>query len=324
MVPGDDFESIRNQFNDCSTIMRIPTCIAFLVIFVSCSKSDDSASARILRTESTDYNGNVLYTEYGYDNDGRIISITEHENNDEHVVAVTITYSTGDVVLLSHPDADPVYNQTTEVHLTLDANGKMLKRVEYTHAVAKTPAVQPAEKFSDDTLQCAYDVTGLLNKTTESRYDSTRVDTTFYTTGTLTATTDYTTDAGNITSSDEYAVYPRSSNQGGIITASGGSSEYHNEFRFTKSFPNKTDFKNAAVLNEYALYYEPLLNISNKNMPDQVTRSTVDKDLNGSVIFTGTTTIDIERTYNTDGLMSSVSFLSQNTPYTMINYFYGK
>jgi hypothetical protein len=59
-------------------------------------------------------------------------------------------------------------------------------------------------------------------------------------------------------------------------------------------------------------------------MPDQVIRSTVDKDINGSVIFTGTTTIDIERAYNTDGLLSSVSILSQNTPYTMINYIYGK
>ncbi len=304
--------------------MRILTCIVFFVIFVSCNKSNDSAAARILRTESTDYNGNVLYTEYGYDNDGRIVSITNHENNDQPVVAVTITYSAGDVVLLSNPDTDPVYNQTTEVHLTLDANGRMLKRVEYTHAVAKTPVVQPAEKFSYDTLQCEYDLTGLLNKTTESRYDSTRVEPTFYTTGTLTATTNYTTDAGNLTSSDEYAVYPRFSNQGGIMTASGGSSEYHNEFRFTKSFPNKTDFKNVAVLNEYALYYEPLLNIKNKNMPDQVIRSSVDKDLNGSVIFTGTTTIDIERTYNADGLLSSVNILSHNTPYTTINYFYGK
>jgi hypothetical protein len=304
--------------------MRIFFLIFISLFLFSCKKSSDSVATRLLRTESTDYNGNVFHSEYGYDKMDRITTITEYENNEPPAVAVTISYHANEAVLLSFPDDDPVYNQNKEVHLTLDANGRMLKRIEYTHGVAKTPPVQPTEKFRYDTLLCEYDASGLLKKTTQRRYDSTWVDPTYNTTTRLTSTVSYTMEAGNLTSSDEYAVYPVITRKGGIITASGGSSEYHNVFRYTKSFPNKSDFKNSAVLNEYLLYYEPPLNISQKNMPEQVIRSSTDKDINGSVIFTGNSTIDIERSYNADGLMSSVNVLSHNTPYSQINYFYGR
>ncbi len=59
-------------------------------------------------------------------------------------------------------------------------------------------------------------------------------------------------------------------------------------------------------------------------MPDQITRSSTDNDLNGTIIFSVATTIDIDRTYNHEGLLSTVNILSQNTPYKLINYFYGK
>ena len=304
--------------------MRIFFLIFVLLFFLSCKKSGDSVATRLLRIESTDYNGNVLYTEYGYDHQDRISTITEHTNNEQPAAPVTISYQGNEAVLHSFPEIDPVYNQSTEVHLTLDANGRMVKRIEYTYYVAKTSPLQPPEKFRYDTLLCEYDASGLLKKTTESRYDSTWADSTTNSITRLSFTRNYTTDAGNVTGSDEYAVYPVITRKAGVTTMSGGSSEYHNVFRYTKSFPNKTDFKNAAVLNEYGLYYELWLNVSNQNMPDQAIRSTVDKDINGAVIFSFTSTIDIERSYNTDGLLSSVHVLSHNTPYPEINYFYGR
>jgi hypothetical protein len=208
--------------------------------------------------------------------------------------------------------------------LTLDANGKMLKRIEYTQNQSRTVVLPTAGNFTEDTLLCEYDATGLLNKTTQSRYDSNWSDPIYYSARRITDTATYTNDADNLTKINEYAVYPVHASQGGVVTVAGGTSEYHNEFRYTKSFPNKTDFKNAAVLNEYMLYYELPLNINYQNMPDQVIRNTTDRDINGAVIFSGTSTIDIERAYNTDGLLSSVNVLSHNTPYTTINYFYGR
>ena len=310
--------------NDSIYVMRTFNLILILIVFFSCNKSYDSAASRLIRTEFTDYKGNIFYSEYGYDDQGRIITITNHENSGQPDVAVTINYNGTGAILLSHPDTEPLYNRTTEVHLTLDANGRMLKRIEYTQDFSKTLVVQAGGKFAKDTLLCEYDAAGLLKKTTESRYDSAWSDPISYRASKLTATSSYTNNAGNLTTFDEYAVYPVNTSSGGVISVSGGTSEYHNEFRYTKSFPNKTDFKNAAVLNEYVQYYEVFLNSNYNNMPDQVIRNTVDKDINGAVIFSGISTIDIERAYNTDGLLSSVSILSHNTPYTMINYFYAR
>ena len=302
--------------------MRLSFLIFVLLFFSACKKSTDSIAARLSRTESTDYDANVLHTKYKYDNNGRIISITNYQNADQPVVAVTINYSGSEAVLLSFPETDPAYDQTTEIHLTLDENGRTLKRVEYSHALAKMPSVQPTEKFRYDTLLSEYDAGGFVKKTKQSRFDSTWVDSAFTSVTRLTSTVNYTLNSGNITASDEYAVYPVITRRGSMITVSGGSSEYHNEFRYTKSFLNKTDFTNASILNEKRLFYELPLNISYKNMPDQVIMNSVDKDINGAVIFSGNSTIDIERTYNADRSLSSVNILSHNTPYTKINYFY--
>lgn len=304
--------------------MRIFFLIFISLFLFSCKKSSDSVATRLLRTESTDYNGNVFHSEYGYDKMDRITTITEYENNEPPAVAVTISYHANEAVLLSFPDDDPVYNQNKEVHLTLDANGRMLKRIEYTQNQSRSVVIPTAGNFKKDTLLCEYDATGLLQRTTGSRYDSNWSEPTYYSARRITDTATYTNDAGNLIKIDEYAVYPVHSNQGGVITVSGGTSEYHNEFRSAKSFPNKTDFKNAAVLNEYAQYYELPLNINYKNMPDQMIRNTTDRDINGAVVFSGISTIDIERAYNSDGLLSSVNVLSHNTPYTTINYFYGR
>ncbi len=234
-----------------------------------------------------------------------------------------ITYNDNIVTLISHPDVEPAYDETMEVNLSLDNNGRAIKRIEYTHGISKISSAQPSETFRYDTLFSEYNATGLLINTRGSRYDSIYVDPTNYRATRFTSTASYKNEEDNLTASDEYVVYPITTSQNGVTTISGGSSEYHNVFSYTKSFPNHTDFKNAAVLNEYQLYYESPLNSNYKNMPDQITRSSTDKDINGTIIFSGTSIIDIERTYD-DGLLSGVNILSLNTPYKEINYFYGK
>ena len=122
--------------------------------------------------------------------------------------------------------------------------------------------------------------------------------------------------------SDEYVTYPYTTTQGGVTTISGGSSEYHQVFHYSKAFPNQRDFKNAAVLNEYKDRYEPALNSNYKNMPDQVLSSNIDRDMNGTVIFTGNGTTDIDRIYDEKGFLSSVSILTPTTQYRKIDFFY--
>jgi hypothetical protein len=315
---------LKSLYKIALLFMRILIILLISLFLFSCKKSADDSTIKLLRTEATDNYDSVLHTEYNYDNNNRIIAIKQFKNNDEPVVAVTITYNGNEVVLISHPDIEPAYDETTEVHLSLDENGKLLKRIEYTYEVEKVFSAKPSEIFRYDTLLCEYDAAGLLRTTNESRYDSIYVDATHNSFSHLTSEANYTNDGNNLTVIDEHANYPGMIRADGVTTNSGGSSDYHNVFSYSKSFPNHTDFKNAAVLNEYKLYYEPPFNSNYKNMPDQITRSSTDKDLNGAVIFSNTTTINIERTYNDAALLSAINITSFNTPYKLINYFYGR
>lgn len=293
--------------------MRILSVVIISLLLFSCKKSADNLTIKLLRTEATDNSNNVLHTEYDYDNSNHIVIIKQYKNSDEPVTAVTITYNGNEVILLSHPDVESAYDETTEVHLSPDENGNVLKRIEYTHGIAKSSSSQPSETFRYDTLLYEYDAAGLLKNTTGGRYDSIYIHATHSNTTRFISSASYTNDGNNPTALDEYVVYPITTRDNGVIINSGGSSENHNVFSYAKSFPNHAGFKNAAVLNEYKLYYELPLNSNCKNMPDQVTRSSTDKDLNGTIIFFGTAIINIERAYNDKELLSAVNIPSMNT-----------
>jgi hypothetical protein len=207
--------------------------------------------------------------------------------------------------------------------LTLDATGKLLKRIEYTHRVPDFPGL-PSQEFRYDTVVYEYDAGGLLVKSTGSRRDSIWVQQDYTVIRQFASTVTYTNNAGNVIARDEYVTYPYRTTQGGVTTISGGSSEYHQVFHYSKAFPNQTDFKNAAVLNEYKQYYDPGLNSNYKNMPDRVVINNIDRDINGTIIFNGNGAVDIDRTYNDRGFLSSVNILSANTHFRKINFFYGR
>ncbi|MEO6547313.1 MAG: hypothetical protein ABIN94_04915 [Ferruginibacter sp.] len=304
--------------------MKISIYIFVSLLLFSCSKSDDPAAIKLLRTEATDYNGIILSTEYVYDNMNRIVAIKQAENNAPANVSVTIDYKGNEAVLISFPNIEPSYKRTKEVHLSLTENGKMLKRIEYTHGVSINPAVLLPETFLYDTLTCAYDAAGFLTETSRSLYDSSGGDQANNAGSRLTSTTTYTIQAANVVSSDEHAIYRVTRRNAGIVTTTGGNSDYHHTFNYTKKYPNQTDFKNVAVLNEFLDYYELVMNVQQKNMPDQVVINTIERDLSNAVTFTLNTTVDIERAYNGEGLLSNINILTSNTQYRKILHFYGK
>jgi len=303
--------------------MKRLTWVLALLVFHSCKKSNDPNDLRLQRMEATDYMGNILYTEYRYDGQGRITSIIEKRNNEQSVVAVTISYNGNEVALQSAPDLDPLLTQTTEVRLTLDATGKLMKRIEFTYKVSKFSQPNQYGEFRYDTLLYEYDATGLLKKTTGSRRDSLLAPPDYKQIRQFSSTTGYTNNGGSLLARDEYVTYPYRTTQGGVTTISGGSSEYHQTFQYTKAFQNQTDFKNAVVLNEYQPYYEPPLNSNYKTMPDQVIINNLDRDMNGTVIFTSNGTIGMNRIYDEKGFLSSVIIPPGHTQNIQTNYFYG-
>ena len=275
----------------------------------------------LVRTESVSYSGFVQHTIYEHDRNGRIITIKEARDDAEPAVTVTITYTENEVVLLSAPDWDPSLNQTKKVVLTLDGSGRTQKRIEYTYKQPKL-VESSYESFVYDTLHFEYDASGFLIKTEGSRYDSTWIDATRNQVTRATSHATYTIQSGNVVAIDEFVEYPRVSREGGLTIHGGGSSEYHKIFKYTKSYPNKADFRNAAVLNEYKQYFDLPLNMNWSNMPDQVVQSTKDRHINGTVIFEIESTIEMERIYNGDGLLSAIMIPRGNVQYIETRHFY--
>lgn len=303
--------------------MKKLTSILLILLFFSCKKDNDPRDLRLLRIETTDYNGNLVNTEYQYDNQGRIIRITSKKNNEKPVEVVTVGYSGNDVFLVSFPDFDAAYTQSTEVRLTLDASGKPQKRIEYTNRVSKVP--NPSKEFRYDTSFYEYDATGLLKKITRIRRDSIWLQQDYIVKRKFDFIVNYTNSNGNLISRDEFVTYPYTTIRAGVTTISGGSSEYHHVYNYTKGFSNGTDFKNAYVLNEYPFFfYDPPLNGNYKNMPDQIVVNNIDRDINGNIIFNGKGTYNLDRVYDKNGFLSTITIPPGSTQFVIFNFVYGR
>jgi len=272
--------------------------------------------------EATEYSGNIVNTGYQYDNQDRISGITYKKNDEPPVSIVSVAYTGNEVVLVSFPNSDPSYNQTSEVRLTLDGSGRIQKRIQSVHVSSKSP--NGSQEYRYDTTFYEYEA-GLLKKTIENRRDSIWIQSNTTIKRQFNSTVNYTNSGGNLISKDEFVTYPITTTQNGVSTISGGSSQYHTDFSYTKGFPNLTDYKNAAVLAEYPLFsYDPPLNPNYKNMPDQIAVINKDWDINGNIIFNITGTINVGRTYDTKGFLSAITIPPGSTQDTKISFYYGK
>ena len=218
--------------------MRLIAVLVALLVFFSCKKTNDTAN-KLTRKEATTYTGTLLITEYVYDSQGRIVAIKQSENNAPTAVAVTVSYNGNGITLISHPQYDPAYTITKEVHLTLDAGGKLLKKIGQSYLVSTSTASSARFKF--DTLECVYDAAGFLKETKRGFYDSTWAGPGITMADRASYRDTFTTAAGNLTKLDRYTVFNRVfTNTSGTII-SGGSTENHTSFNYINLYPNKTD-----------------------------------------------------------------------------------
>lgn len=303
-----------------------------LLLFFACKK-EDKAGLKLLRKEVITYTGALQITEYVYDFQDRIIAIKQAENNAPLTTVVTISYNGDEALLISQPKYDPAYNINKEVRLTLDARGKLLKKLGYSNFAAFS---SPSTRFLYDTLTCEYDVAGFLKETKKSFYDSIWQASGNTSIGRANYKGRFTTVAGNLTKLDRLTEYSRINVNAGATTISGGINESQTTFSYTKMYPNKTDFKNAAVLNEtldfygildyddWAGYFEPLRDSKYANMSEKATTQSIERDLSGSITNNYSSTIEVTRTYNSDGFLSTVEMLNPGTPYSKIRYIYGR
>ena len=70
-------------------------------------------------------------------------------------------------------------------------------------------------------------------------------------------------------------------------------------------FPNKTDFSNAAILNELSIFTFLPMNKHYALLPSRVNIAQTEKDQNGNVTFTNNSILNYEFAYNLFGFVSS-------------------
>jgi len=303
--------------------MKKLTWILPLLLLLSCKKDNDPRDLRLLRVETTTYSGDIITTEYQYDNPGRIIGITSRKNNESPVTLVGVAYTGNEVWMVSSAEYDPSFTETKEVRFTTDASGKPQKRIEYLQRVSKAPST--SREYRYDTAMYVYDAAGLLKNITRVRRDSIWIRQDLIIKRKFDWTINYTNSGGNLVARDEYVTYPITRIENGVTTLSGGSSEYHQVYGYAKGFPNKTDFNNSIVKDEYPVFvYDTPLNSNYKNMHDQVAIDNTDRDLSGTIIFNSKGTIYMDRAYDKKGFLATMTKPPGNTQDIKISYIYGK
>ena len=302
--------------------MKTLPYLVIIMVILSCGESIDPDERRLVRIEATSYTGYVLHREYLHDRQGRIIKILSHVDDDEPVVTATITYGINEIMIVSYPKEDPRIDQTRSVRLILNADGLTEKRIELRHEVSVDPGTQPPmERFYYDTLVFEYDASGFVATSSRNRYDSTWISSTRNRVRHVSSNCTFKIESDNLISSREYWEYPIIDRDGDSIVYTGGSMEEQTLFSYSKSYPNRTDFKNFIVLSEYKIEHETYTPAFYKHMPDQVKQHNINKDLIGEVFFDHGWTIDIERTYNDEGFLSLLK-IPDGTQYREIKYFY--
>jgi len=270
-----------------------------LVVLVSCKKDNDYRSETRL-VKKTNYDGQAGEV-FKYDASGRIIGIANLKTNE---LGTTISYNGNEAVIVKDHSSAGVIGET-EVRITFDSQGKPISRILRTFREYISPNTPPQRDYVNDTLLYEYDTQGLLKRTVGRSFDSTwfnpnDLEIQSHRTESV---TDYSVSDGNLTGSVQI------SNVGGTHWFRGTEFKYVEyiedsySYEYSKQYPNKTDFSNAAMLNEFEI--TPfLLNKHYKNMADKITRAKISKDRNGVIQYMYNSLSEFTLEYDSKGFLS--------------------
>jgi hypothetical protein len=302
--------------------------ILFIALLVSCRKKDklvNTDEVRILKT-SASFNGVTGNQIFDYDGQGRIIRISGNTNNEPPQTSATITYN-GNEVLLKEPDVvSAAVKISSEIKYTLDAGKKPLQRIRV-ETQEYFPPNNPQRNFTNDTTYYEYDAGGLLTKATNNNRDSSSLEQAGLTGTSLRlkrVVYSYSYNNGNLTSVAGLGTSFSRVFNGSISKEFNTTLEESLLFNYTKGYSNKTDFSNAFILSEYNILFTlPYpLNKSYKNIPDKITRQSVEKDASGAPMFTNSETVNYIASYNKYGFLSNLNSIAG--PSSGLNLIYNK
>jgi hypothetical protein len=280
--------------------------IVFFVFPLSCKKNDvNPDEVRLVALESTDSTG-TYKTVFDLDDLGRIIKV--HESGAPQVAIMNVVYQNNQIIITQPQTNNDAITTIDSVVLIINADNRVQKRIATSFLETKPPLNLPQRTYIYDTTIYEYDGAGLLNKETYRQRDST-----WFNPGQVqiflsirNGMSTYVNSNGNVMSTNSNLESTSSTYQNGTLYTSKHTIMSNTSFEYAKGYANKTDFRNAAVLDELNLL-QIHFNRNYKNLPDKIKRSSEEKDERGTIVSSNATNSDIVVTYNSYGFITSAN-----------------
>jgi hypothetical protein len=294
-------------------IKNILTCIIILsILFSACKKDKEPVNpdeVRLIAVESKTGNG-TSHLDFEYDASGRITHVTSHADNNPPVIIYNIFYNGNEILLVAAPLANTTGTNRDSTRLTLDA-GKVIRKVNNRFDEYFPPSTDPQRTYTRDTTLYEYDASGFLTRETNLTWDSTWRN--VNNSGTINTSISRSSEIenhiltnGNVVSTSSIVNWSFVTSQGAQTIYSSRSTENNTSYQYLHGYLNKTDFSNAAIINEVQSFLGLPLNKNYKNLPDKVTNSYIERDQNGTIYATNSFSMNYQYTYNSYGFVSTV------------------
>ena len=294
------------------TLMKPATILILLGVYLfSCKKDDiDPNEVRLLAVTSVLPTGETNNMQFTYDGNGRITKVTSNTNAGTLSPRFSISYSGNEILMVSPPLTTPGVTGTDSIKLYLRPDGNIDHRIVVRYYELFGPNNLPQRSYYYDTTHYQYDGAGL-----RTGFVFNWLDTTWFNPGQVTTHSSRTN--GNFTminsngnlvqqSGSAISVWTTFNSTGGSSTMS-RIDESSEVYEYSKSYPNKMDFKNAAVLEQLYLFNTPI-NPRYKNLPDKISYSQVSKNPNGTIISTNAFSMIPQHTFNSYGFVKTRFF----------------
>jgi hypothetical protein len=305
--------------------------LAIILIFSSCEKvsepappvTGEEATVRLKGIDEPGPFGSSLKRRFVYDTMGRIIQVMSQIDSNAFAVDFDIIYN-GNEIIMASPTHHVSYATTTDTtSLYLDATKRVVLRTRKTFVELKT-SIPIERKYQYDTTFYEYDTEGLMKKEIYHNTDSTWYDHPVSPSSVIirsTAVKDYTNLDGNVVRTSEISTMTTVTRQDGALNTSAESLETTKAYEYPGAFPNKTDFTNAIILHDMALFDFPF-NANYRNLPEVFRSTYIQKDQNGTIVSTDQSDYSQQFTFNSSGFLATKSIVG--SPNSVTTYLYTK
>ena len=270
---------------------------------------------------------NIYQYSLEYDATGKISRITYQSQQEPRTTLYNISYGTNSIQLARPAFRSPAVSIYDTIRLIMDGYYNILERTQFRFVETKAPDNIPGKTFLFDTTRFEYNY-GMLLSLTHNKFD------TSWSKGNapgaeeskanrLNEVANYIIDGNKLLGVTSISDVSKITYKNSGVTTTLNDEELTIAFEYAKSYPNKTDFSNCAVLNELHLFASEMpFNKSWSLLPDKVKRLKTIKLKDGTVISTTNEAAGHEFTFNSNGYL--VTKKDPSIPDTQITYWYGR